>query len=53
MIVIPVITVDGVQVPASPIPTSARAVLCDGQVYCVAETDEEAAALLPSHDEEG
>ncbi|WP_155804531.1 hypothetical protein [Magnetospirillum fulvum] len=47
MIDIPVITIDGVTCPSSPIPPDALATVCDGAVYRVAQTPEDVAALLP------
>ena len=47
MIEIPVTVIDGVQHPAEPIPAHALASLCDGSVYRVAETPEEAALICP------
>lgn len=48
MIEIPVVTNgEGGQSPAEPIPGNAFAVLCDGLIYHVAETPDEAATLFP------
>lgn len=48
MILIPVIiNAAGIQHPAAPIPPHALAVQCDGLVYRVAETPEEAALICP------
>jgi len=47
MITIPAILLDGVLVPSSPIPPEALGTRCDGKVYKVAMTAEEAEALNP------
>lgn len=45
---IPTEIVDGVTCPTRPVPPDALAVVCDGQVYRVAETPEDVAELTPA-----